>query len=507
MPLERDEGEYAYAAWLINQGIPPYKQIYNMKLPGIYYAYALIIRSFGESPESIRAAFLAIHVLTILILFLLARRLFDNSTALLAAASFACFSLNPFTHSFFAQAEHLVVFFSLVSLLTLSYASQYKGSSLTFTSGLGVGMAVLMKQHAAVFGAFALTLILLQELKTIKSDKKKIFSRLSTFIAGAALPLTIAGLYFLSQGLFDRFLFWTVVYARQYVSLVSPEEGWSNLVYTVSSIAAYSPILMLSAGLGLVASCGACRSIPGDWRIFLWLFTLFSILTVTPGFYFREHYFLMVLPAASLLSGITLAKICRFLKVKRQDSSVLLPILFLIFVFGGTIIPLSTYLFRMNPVAALRLTHSLNPFPEAMPIARYIKARTHPEDIIAVIGSEPQIYFYAQRLAATGYIYTYPLMEPHPFALDMQKEMIREIEIAVPKYLVFVHIPSSWLMQTSSETMIFTWFSAYSAQYYRLCGLIEIRSETDTVYYWDDEARRRRPSASLWVSVHERWER
>ena len=33
MPLERDEGEYAYAGQLILQGVPPYHDAFNMKLP------------------------------------------------------------------------------------------------------------------------------------------------------------------------------------------------------------------------------------------------------------------------------------------------------------------------------------------------------------------------------------------------------------------------------------------------------------------------------------------
>ena len=33
IPLERDEGEYAYAGQLLLQGIPPYKLAYNMKFP------------------------------------------------------------------------------------------------------------------------------------------------------------------------------------------------------------------------------------------------------------------------------------------------------------------------------------------------------------------------------------------------------------------------------------------------------------------------------------------
>ncbi len=35
MPLERDEGEYAYAGQLVLQGIPPYQLAWNMKFPGV----------------------------------------------------------------------------------------------------------------------------------------------------------------------------------------------------------------------------------------------------------------------------------------------------------------------------------------------------------------------------------------------------------------------------------------------------------------------------------------
>ena len=53
VPLERDEGEYAYAGQLMLQGIPPYELAYNMKLPGTYAAYALIMAVFGQTGFSI----------------------------------------------------------------------------------------------------------------------------------------------------------------------------------------------------------------------------------------------------------------------------------------------------------------------------------------------------------------------------------------------------------------------------------------------------------------------
>ena len=43
VPFERDEGEYGYMAQLINQGVPPYVEAYNMKLPGTYVMYALFL--------------------------------------------------------------------------------------------------------------------------------------------------------------------------------------------------------------------------------------------------------------------------------------------------------------------------------------------------------------------------------------------------------------------------------------------------------------------------------
>jgi len=47
IPLERDEGEYAYIAQQMLKGVPPYESAYSMKLPGIYAVYALFLAIFG----------------------------------------------------------------------------------------------------------------------------------------------------------------------------------------------------------------------------------------------------------------------------------------------------------------------------------------------------------------------------------------------------------------------------------------------------------------------------
>jgi len=136
-----------------------------------------------------------------------------------------------------------------------------------------------------------------------------------------------------------------------------------------------------------------------------------------------------------------------------------------------------------------RTIYGSSPFIEAQQIAKYIKDRTTPEDKIAVLGSEPEIYFYADRRAATGYIYTYALMEPQPFATRMQAEMIREIESAHPLYIVFLWIEDSWLAQKDSDQGIVAWGQRYVRQCYDPVGVADIRSKDETRFAWDDDVR------------------
>ena len=87
VPLERDEGEYAYAGQLILEGVPPYRLAYDMKFPGTYYAYAAVLATFGASPRGIHLGLLAINAATIVAVFALARPTCGPSCPSTAAAS------------------------------------------------------------------------------------------------------------------------------------------------------------------------------------------------------------------------------------------------------------------------------------------------------------------------------------------------------------------------------------------------------------------------------------
>ena len=67
---DRDEGEYAYFGQLLLEGVPPYAAAYNLKAPGIYGAYALILAAFGQTTTAIHLGLIVVTSLPLLLYML-----------------------------------------------------------------------------------------------------------------------------------------------------------------------------------------------------------------------------------------------------------------------------------------------------------------------------------------------------------------------------------------------------------------------------------------------------
>ena len=101
-----------------------------------------------------------------------------------------------------------------------------------------------------------------------------------------------------------------------------------------------------------------------------------------------------------------------------------------------------------------------NPFVESVEIGQYIREHSAPDARIAVFGSEPQIYFYAHRRSASGFIYMYDLVQLNHYAGQFQREMIAEIEAARPQFLVMVMRFHSWLIRPGADKTLNDWSDA-----------------------------------------------
>ena len=485
IPLERDEGEYAYAGQLMLEGIPPYKLAYNMKFPGTYATYALIMSIFGQTITGIHLGLLLVNAVTIALIFFLGRRLINSTAGIVAAISYAVLSVSPSVLGFAGHATHFVLLPVLAGVLLLIRPPDRQSLGHLFGSGLLFGLGLLMKQPAFFFVLFGGLYLLLRDLRA-KVQLKKIFLRDLLFGAGVIFPLGITCLLLWNTGVFKNFWFWTIDYARQYGNIIAPTSAPRIFIYSVKEVIGASWGVWMLAGIGLIV--GLCTKRTRASTGFLIGLLAFSAAAVSAGFYFRYHYFILVLPAVSLLAGVAVSN---FLERLSGRADALRPLVFLL--FGAALsLPLfreKKFFFELSPAEAGRMIYPESPFQQSVRISEYIREHTNPKDTIAVLGSEPQIYFYANRHSATGYIYTYGLMEPQKYAPRMQREMIREIERAHPKYLIFVGMSDSWLKRPGSEQLIFSWAHDYIPLNYSVIGLVDPSAPDHTQYHFDDIPR------------------
>ncbi|MGD0520247.1 MAG: tetratricopeptide repeat protein [Terracidiphilus sp.] len=480
IPLERDEGEYAYAGQLMLQGIPPYKLVFSMKFPGIYAAYAAIMAVFGQTIIGIHLGFMLVNACTIVLVYLLGKRLLTPAAGVAACAAYALLSIGQGVFGTQAHATHFVVLAALGGTLLLLRGIDSRRWSTLLSSGLLYGIAVLMKQHGALFVAFGV-FYLAWDYMTRRHDAWLTRLRdLAIFVFGVSLPLAVTGLALWWAGVFGKFWFWTFTYAHEYAQEVSLSGGLIMFRGYFPNAVGPNLLIWIMALAGLVLIW---------WRkenrivaVFATVFLVFSFLAVCPGLYFREHYFVLMLPAIALLAGAAVGT-----ALKQWPG-----ISWLTYgVFAAALVQSVAqqweYLFQMSTLEITREMYGANPFPEAEKIGEYIRTHAAKDSTIAVLGSEPEIPFYAHRHSATGHIYMYGLMESQPYAVTMQNELIRELENAQPEYVILATSTASWLRRDTSPPELFDWWDATRPQEYaQLVALADIVSADHTEYRWDD---------------------
>ncbi len=500
-PLERDEGEYAYAGQLMLQGVPPYSLAYNMKMPGIYAAYAIILTCFGQTQSGIHAGVLVINTVTILLMFIMTKKLFGP---IAGAASAVFFAITSISHAVLAtaNAENFVVVFAIGGIILLMMFTESKKYISLVTGGLLLGIAFMMKQHGAGFIIFGLFFLIWKYICQKPINWLKIISVILVYSFAVFLPFLVTCLILWYCGVFEKFWFWTFEYARYYVTMIPLAAGINLLKGNLTRIILSSLFIWPTALFGFL-------SVIWNKEIrkhiaFLIGFLICSFMSICPGLFFRNHYFILLLPAICVLaaSGVIAIRDLLELYIKSKTKTAFISILVILAIWLQGFYSQRHYLLATDLAILSKSNFGPNPFVEALEIADFIKNHSNKDDKIAVLGSEPEIFFYSHRRSVTPYIYTYPLMEPHPYAADMQREMISQIEASKPKYIIYVKYFFSWLIRPDSNILIFDWFSKYMPSHYRQIGLIEATSPYKISYRWDSVTQPSKPED--WIYIGER---
>jgi hypothetical protein len=431
--------------------------------------------------------------LTALMLFWLGKKILDETAGIVVATSYAVLAASPTMLGLAGHATHFAAFFATAGLCFLWLARQNAKWPAAFVSGLFFGAAILMKQHAAIIAAWAGIAFAAAIFRRKEICFSKRLAVVTALGVGTILPFGLCCLILWRAGVFGNFWFWTIEYARQYVALTPISEASARFWTVLPWIASTTVLLWLLAVAGLALAWFDERLRPV--RGWLLGFGLASALTVFPGFYFREHYFLMTLPAVALFAGCAISGIdySQRLKPNRMRLQNLLLIVYAVFLAATVFINCDVWL-SLTPAQAAREVYGSNPFSEAQTVAGFIRSNSVSTATVAVIGSEPEIYFLAHRHSATGYIYTYAMMEPQPFALKMQHQMISDIETNRPEFVIFADNIMSWNRRDYSDPAIFKWWDGYKTNY-TLIGLTDIISPTNTIYVFGTNYVARYPEA------------
>ncbi len=447
-----------------------------MKLPGTYAADAGLLAIFGETAAGIHCGLLIVNAATTLLVVLLARHLFGNWAGLVAGASHALLSTSPSVLGLAGHATHFVVLPALAGILLLLRGVESRSKWLIAASGMLLGLAVLMKQPGIAFVLFGVVYLAYSHPK----PRWKSIPQIALLLAGATVPFALTCLVLLKAGVFDKFWFWVFSYGSQYGSAVEPLNGLLLFAGTLPSVVGTAAPIWVIAAAGAFAIIRYRR----HEAFFPLSFLLFSFLAVCAGLHFRSHYFILMLPAVSVLAGAGVAI------ASQARGSPVLPAAVVLAAFALSLLLGRDFLFRMDPVQTAHSEYGANPFPEAIELAQYLRQHSLEHSSVAVFGSEPEIYFYSGRRSATGYIYTYGLVEPQKYARGMQQEMAREIERSQPEYFVYVRSPLSWLTSQQSATWIFAWADQYLKARYDLVEPQPGGASRQLVVY-----RRRNPEA------------
>jgi hypothetical protein len=462
IPLERDEGEYAYIAdrWLA--GDVPYRDAFDQKPPGVFLAYAALFAIGLRSIEAIHWLGHLFVLATAGLVYLVGRRLFSPVVGLAAAlamivlvmdvsvlgnaANTEVFAILPLTAGMYLAVRLR----DLRSRLGATPSLQPQRREFCDAALLGCmgGLAVLFKQ-------VALPIVLFQFVAAmwrpgVPTRTSGLLATPLAMLAGFIAVLGLTCIYFASCGAWGPFVECVWSHNLAYSGRVSLDLYGFMFWRIARGLGLSQWPLLVAAGVGVwqaaVRRDGAVR--PALW------WWLSSLVAVSVGGYFRHHYFILVMPPTALVAGYGLEALSRIVEPKRREWQSRVAVVLSVLAVAWPTYLHRHYFFTSSPQSACRLLYGPNPFAESIELAALIRENSTPDDRVFVFGSEPQLLFYAGRRSASRYIFMYPLFGGSPNAPQRHQEVIAELDQHKPKFIVMVHVPQSFAMYDGDSELL-----------------------------------------------------
>ncbi len=439
VPLERDEGAYAYIAQRLALGEVPYKDSFDQKPPGAAIAYWTAFRFGPETARTIHVLGLVVALLSSWALTFVVRRLADDRSALAAGLVLAFLLSDPHVFGFSANTELFMTLPAVLSVLPLlRILSGERGLRSAAACGVLNGIAFLFKPVAVFNMAFCVLAVWLFSEKRNGAADRRI---LLTVVAAAAFffPILSSFLIFAALGGGGAYIDAVFVNNYYYASTYPWEMALQLGPAAITKLAPTEGTTWALAAA--IVAWGIYRRDRKTVLLCLWLAA--SCLGIVSGKRFYPHYFIQWLPPLAAMAGIGVGFVLGVFKdfrppVLRYGVSAL-------FIVGLAWIPAAHLVpwLKASTDEVSWKSYPGNPFVEAPLIARFAAERTEPDDAIFIIGSEPEILFYAHRKSASRYIHTYPVLTIAPDGPRRLEEYVTDFIDRRPRMVILVDVITS----------------------------------------------------------------
>lgn len=470
VPMNRDEGGFAYFGQILAQGGTLYKDGFDHKPPGIWLIYAVLSYLVPFSARGLHIAVQFVNMVTLAMVGFLSYRLHRHRcTALWTMLIYAVVSSASMVEGFAASAEMFMLPPITAAFLCCVLGTQERRFMWLFLSGVFCATAFWIKQPALAVTLFLLFYLVIESRNQF--GWKIVCLRGLVFISGFLLPSVALLFFFWWNGTWDEFLYWSFTHSIQYSTTIRPIDMIRNLAARITHFAAVHPFPWLAAGLLLAA-------FPFDRRKeFLWTSAFLASSTAASAHspYLYSHYFVLLCPALAMAGGAGL----QWLMERAKGRSFFERAMVAAAVIGIIAIPAGLdrdYYFFNSPSENNQLLFGLNPFAESAEVAAFLRKHTRPGEKILIIGSEPQILVLANRPGALRHPFLYQVVGPYHRSDEFKSQYFEDIAVHKPRYAVWAKTCTSWGQRPNVPSY------SFQAFFSKLHHIMTMDYQLDSVY-------------------------
>lgn len=437
--IQADEAQFALAAKVWMQGGVPYVHWFETKPLGVFCFFAFASWLSRNLPN---INMLSVHLLCLLWTGLTAWGIGSITSRLgpqtsskkqmhvagwLSAVFFVLYSSfwDPAITSVSVEVVLLLPLVMSIAILPSGPESQKIWRS--FLSGVFASAAFLCKYQAGIMFPI---IILYFGLILWRASSDWRFSKAAahsvSFLLGL-IPLSAWMIgYLIRAGSWDGFYFWNVFYNYIYINQGNAAVDLFDRIGTVILQHLVSTALLWFLAVGLFIRNRRTRSKLSSYEWLVWVWLVLTIIPISVGKRFEDHYFLFMIPALSILGAYSLSQWSPE-RIHRWRTVLLLA---LIVPFIGSV---GTRLFAV-PLYRKFGGEDMNIY---RPYGEYLREKTKPGDRILVWGCAPSIYLIADRPPATRFHRT-DILAGRLAGIDIPDNQ----DIDVTKY----QVPQTWDM-------------------------------------------------------------